>query len=1504
MDTGFLRDFRGLLFLRTEDESGFAPLGLRFGKRSSSLSAVPAIRIPEGGGIDGGQAPPPTVTLSASPTTIDRGQSTMLTWSSTNAESAEITPDIGGVPTSGSRKVSPNATTTYRITVTGADGQTATAVVTVTVAVSERVALGTLFDALGGSNWTRSDNWLTDAPLGDWYGVEVDSQGRVIGLRMAEWVDTEDGRQEKVGIGLTGSIPLELGSLSHLRVLDLSRNYLEGEIPPELGSLASLETLILADNGLGGPIPPELGNLSNLTWLDLGHNDLIGPIPPELGNLSNLTTLWLWSNILIGPIPPELGGLAKLTRLGLSQNALDGLIPAELGRLANLRSLSLSSNDLIGPIPPELGNLSNLTWLNLTDNDLIGPIPPELGNLSNLTGLVLWGNRLTGPLPQSFLKLRQLELFRVSKMDLCTPDTSTFVAWLQGLEDHDAAYVSFCNAADVAALESLYADGGGADWIESSGWLGEGVIGEWYGVSADSLGRVTELDLAHNGLTGTLPANLGDLTQLTRLRIGGNALTGRLPLSLARVPLEDFHFVDTELCAPPGEAFQAWLNVIPSHEGTGVQCAPLSDHENLEALYEATDGPNWTNNQNWHTEVPLSQWHGVRVDDEGRVTRLDLSNNNLTGPIPLELGNLANLTTLSLSRNSLIGSIPSGLGSLSRLTLLDLSGNALEEAIPPELGSLSRLTLLDLSGNALEEAIPPELGSLSRLTLLDLGNNALEEAIPPELGNLANLTTLSLSRNSLIGSIPSGLGSLSRLTLLDLSGNALEGAISPELGSLSRLTLLDLSGNALEGAIPPELGSLDNLTRMNLQRNNLTGPIPPELGNLSSVTDFLLHDNILTGPIPGELGHLATVKRILLSGNALTGPIPVELGNLSTVKILSLSSNRLTGPIPPQLGNLSSVTYLAVDGNALSGQLPSALGNLSTLEELNLSNNDLMGTVPPEFGDMPNLRTLALANNGGLAGALPTELAALRQLEALLVRGTGLCAPLDPRFREWIASVFNSHIVRCYEDGPPKAYLIQAVQSPDFPVPLVAGKRALLRGFPTAGRATSATIPDVRARFYLNGRETHTVNIPGKPQQIPTEVNEASLSASVNAEIPAEVIQPGLEMMIEVDPDGTLDPALGVTKRIPETGRVAVDVHRTPLFDLTLIPFIWNDEPDYSIVDLIGAIAADPEEHEMLGHMRTSLPVGDLDATAHEPVLSSTNNGYTILAETRIIRAMEGGTGYYMGMITRPSACAGVAERGGKVSFSHPYEGTVAHELGHNMNLQHAPCGVLGDPLFPYPTGSIGAWGYDFLHGQLIPPFRKDLMSYCGPTWISDYHFTNALRYLLHTATGGGVSSLVAAPGKSLLLWGGLRPGGAPFLEPAFVVEAPASLPRSTGEYQIIGRTAGGDELFSLPFPMPELADGDGRSSFAFVLPVEPGWADQLASITLLGPGGSVTLDQDTNRPITILQNPGTGQIRAILRGAEAAPQNLDATVSALSLDPGLERLSSLGIPNPEDWTR
>ena len=790
---------------------------------------------------------------------------------------------------------------------------------------------------------------------------------------------------------------------------------------------------------------------------------------------------------------------------------------------------------------------------------------------------------------------------------------------------------------------------------------------------------------------------------------------------------------------------------------------------------------------------------------------------------------------------------------------------------------------------------------------LSLGSSNLSGPIPSELGMLTSLTTLNLSSNSLSGQIPPELSYLANLTLLDISNCGLTGPIPAELGELTNLRRLELSVNNLTGPIPPELGNLASLTELWLSLNNLTGPIPPELGNLSNLTRLILWYNNLTGPIPAQLGNLANLRELLLHDNDLTGTIPPELGNLNNLTRLTLRSNNLTGPIPAELGNLASLTELWLEENNLTGPIAPQLGNLSTLEELFLENNALTGPLPPEFGRMSSLKQLVLSNNRGMEGALPAELTNLTRLDILLTVNTDLCAPADAGFQTWLERVYKHRINPCIED-PPMAYLTQAVQSREFPVPLVAGEKALLRVFPTANQATSQGIPLVRARFFVNGRETHRQDIPGKSTPIPTEVDESSLAKSANAEIPAGVIRPGLEMVIEVDPEGALDPALGVAKRIPETGRLAVGVRSVPLFDLTLIPFVWTQTNDRSVVELIEAIATDPENHEMLEETRTLLPVGDLDVKAHEPVISSSNNGYGLRANAQAIRAMEGGTGHYMGMVPEPvTGAAGVAFIASRVSFSIPSPTTIGHEFGHNMSLFHAPCGGAGgpDPSYPHPDGSTGAWGYDFRDGGSLvnPSTGRDLMSYCSPRWISDYSFTNALRYRLFDEGSPPAAAAVAATTRSLLLWGGVGADSVPFLEPAFLVDAPAALPDSAGEHTITGRTNGGSELFSLNFTMPETADGDGSSSFALVLPVRPGWEGNLASITLTGPGGSVTLDGESNLPMTILRNPRTGQVRGILRNVPPPTQAaMDATGRAAG--PGLEVLFSRGIPEGAAWRR
>lgn len=160
-----------------------------------------------------------------------------------------------------------------------------------------------------------------------------------------------------------------------------------------------------------------------------------------------------------------------------------------------------------------------------------------------------------------------------------------------------------------------------------------------------------------------------------------------------------------------------------------------------------------------------------------------------------------------------------------------------------------------------------------------------------------------------------------------------------------------------------------------------------------------------------------------------------------------------------------------------------------------------------------------------------------------------------------------------------------------------------------------------------------------------------------------------------------------------------------------------------------------------------------------------------------------------------------------------------------------------------------------------------------------------------------------APPTRSLLLWGGVGADSVPFLEPVFVVDAPPELPQSAGEYRITGADPDGRELFSLRFDLWQMADGDGSSSFAFALPVRPAWQDNLASVTLSGPGGSATLDRESNLPMAILRDPRTGQVRGIVRSPPPATQ---AAADALgeAAGTGLAVLFSRGIPDGAAWRR
>ena len=469
--------------------------------------------------------------------------------------------------------------------------------------------------------------------------------------------------------------------------------------------------------------------------------------------------------------------------------------------------LSLEGNRLKGTIFPGLDRLAHLEVLSLGSNELRGPIPRELGGLSRLAELDLSYNRaLAGPLPQALTRLGGLRVLHADGTGLCAPRNAAFQAWLQGIGDRR---VAGCENRDREALIALYRAADGPNWTNAAGWLTDAPLNKWHGVTASESGWVTGLDLSDNNLSGAVPAALGGLGGLTALNLSFNALSGPVPVPLSLLGLESLLLEGTGLCAPLSAAFQAWLQGIPDHRVAGCE-----DREALIALYHAADGPNWTNAAGWLTDAPLNEWHGVTAGEDGRVTGLNLGDNGLSGPIPVELGYLDQLRHLDFRFNRLTGPIPVELGYLDQLRSLDLGDNRLSGRIPPVLGGLRRLQELYLDGNG-------------------LNGPGLSGPIPRELGDLDQLQDLRLSRNNLTGALPSELGRLTNLWILALHNNELSGPIPPELSRLDRLRQLYLRDNGLSGPIPRALGDLDQLVLLDLGNNPLSGPVPLALSRLS-----------------------------------------------------------------------------------------------------------------------------------------------------------------------------------------------------------------------------------------------------------------------------------------------------------------------------------------------------------------------------------------------------------------------------------------------------------------------------------------------------------------------------------------------------------------------------------------------------------------------------------------------------------------------------------------------
>ncbi len=363
----------------------------------------------------------------------------------------------------------------------------------------------------------------------------------------------------------------------------------------------------------------------------------------SVDSAGRVVSIWLNRNNLKGHIPAALASLDHLEILGLAHNELSGQIPTALGNLSVLQSLNLSINQFSGGIPSSLGRLSELSILDFQLNQLTGNIPSSFGNLTNLTYLRLGGNPLSGPIPPSLGRLDKLQRLFLSQAGLTGVIPTAF-----------------------GGLESL-----------------------------------KELHIIGNDLSGEIPAGLGNLEHLVSLDLRDNAgLRGPLPRTFLNLSLLHLQLFGTQACIPRDLEFEEWK--LSFHSRFALDCEAGPDLTALEAMYNWMGGKNWTNNTNWRSARPISEWYGVSVNSSSRVEDIELPGNGLVGNIQTALGGLADLERLNLANNSLSGGIPASLGKLSNLLLLNLQNNEnLTGALPGALTGMTSLDTLRLDGTDL-----------------------------------------------------------------------------------------------------------------------------------------------------------------------------------------------------------------------------------------------------------------------------------------------------------------------------------------------------------------------------------------------------------------------------------------------------------------------------------------------------------------------------------------------------------------------------------------------------------------------------------------------------------------------------------------------------------------------------------------------------------------------------------------------------------------------------------
>ncbi|KAG8379874.1 hypothetical protein BUALT_Bualt07G0134700 [Buddleja alternifolia] len=598
---------------------------------------------------------------------------------------------------------------------------------------------------------------------------------------------TKTGHVIKLDLRNTFSSTFEVNpsllQLNYLSYLDLSMNNFGGtQIPEFFGSFTILRYLNLSTSSFGGKIPRNLGNLSGLQYLDLRNydNEHVENGLEWLSGLSSLKYL-------------NLDGFDLYKASSYWLQTINTYLPS-------LLELHLSNCQLMS-IPSSLPfvNFTSLSALDLSSNGFNSTIPNWLFNLTNLKTLDLSLNNLHGILPNEFSELTLLE-----NLDL-------------SFNGHEGS-LSF----------------------NSTNWQ---FIGGLNGNLPSSLGLLKNLKyllLQQNSFTGPIPSTIGNLSSLEEIGLSDNEMNGTIPESIGQLK----SLVVMNLYG------NSWEGVITE--------AHLS---NLSSLREISIG-------NFFSKLSLVFNISSNWLPPFKLKDINIGGCKMGPKFPAFLmRNQSDLEFVIINFAGISDAIPDWfLEWSSNLTALDLKGNELSGPIPKNIGTvLPLLTYLDISRNNLNGTIPLSIGKM-----------------PSQICNLSLLHILDISRNNLSGEIPACFGDLDGFKIDHHDFRPYEGRLKLVAkgivieydSTLYLVNSIDLSGNYFSGEIPSEITSLLRLGTLNLSMNHLTGQIPPNIERLQWIETLDLSKNRLSGPIPPGMASLTSLSHLNLSHNSLSGSIP------------------------------------------------------------------------------------------------------------------------------------------------------------------------------------------------------------------------------------------------------------------------------------------------------------------------------------------------------------------------------------------------------------------------------------------------------------------------------------------------------------------------------------------------------------------------------------------------------------------------------------------------------